>query len=51
MHRRTAEMEQDREERSADYLAKAAELEDQHAKAAERLQAACERRVEVGVKL
>lgn len=44
-------MEQDREERSADYLAKAAELEDQHAKAAERLQAACERRVEVGVKL
>ncbi|KAK9861768.1 hypothetical protein WJX84_002240 [Apatococcus fuscideae] len=45
--RRTAEMEQDRDERNADYLAKAVELEDSHAKAAERLQAACERRVEV----
>ncbi|KAK9825965.1 hypothetical protein WJX74_001792 [Apatococcus lobatus] len=44
---RTAEMEQDRDERNADYLAKAVELEDSHAKAAERLQAACERRVEV----
>ena len=50
-HRRTAEMEQDRDERNADSLVKAAELEDSHAKAAERLQAACERRVEVRVHL
>ena len=40
-------MDQDRDERMADYAAKAREMEDSHAKAAERLQAACERRVEV----
>ncbi|KAK9836406.1 hypothetical protein WJX84_006999, partial [Apatococcus fuscideae] len=44
---RTAEMDQDRDERNADYMTKAVELEDSHAKAAERLQAACERRVEM----
>ena len=40
-------MDQDRDERNADYMTKAVELEDSHAKAAERLQAACEKRVEV----